>query len=78
MITTQKDKQDDQNDHNSETGDCMNTVLYRPTKGNILLYSFVIRTIQHWNQLPAEVLGILPCKQITYKNRVRKAIIERN
>jgi len=26
-------------------------------------YSFVNRTIQHWNQLPAEVLGILPCKQ---------------
>jgi len=30
-------------------------------------YSFVNRTIQHWNQLPAEVLGILPCKTITFK-----------
>jgi len=41
-------------------------------------YSFVNRTIQHWNQLPAEVLGILPCKPITFKKRVRKAIIELN
>ena len=38
--------------------------------------SFVNRTIQHWNQLPAEVLGILPCKPITFKKRVRKVIIE--
>ena len=30
-------------------------------------YFFVNMTIQHWNQLPAEVLGILPCKPITFK-----------
>jgi len=41
-------------------------------------YSFVNRTIQHWNQLPAEVLGILPCKSITFKKRVRKVITELN
>ena len=41
-------------------------------------YSFVNRTIQHWNQLPAEVLGILPCKPITFKKRVREVIIEVN
>ena len=41
-------------------------------------YSFVNRTIQHWNQLPAEVLGILRCKPITFKKRVRKVIIELN
>jgi len=41
-------------------------------------YSFVNRTIQHWSQLPAEVLGILPCKPITFKKRVRKVIIELN
>jgi len=40
--------------------------------------SFVNRTIQHWNQLPAEVLGILPYKPITFKKRVRKVIIELN
>jgi hypothetical protein len=37
---------------------------------------FQNRTIQHWNQLPAQVLGILPCKPITFKKRVRKVIIE--
>jgi len=41
-------------------------------------YCFVIRIIQHWNQLPAEVLGILPCKPITFKMRVRKVIIKLN
>ena len=41
-------------------------------------YSFVNRTIQHWNQLPAEVLGNLPCKPITFKKRVGKVIIELN
>ena len=41
-------------------------------------YYFVNRTIQHWNQLPVEVLGILPCKPITFKKRVRKVIIELN
>jgi hypothetical protein len=38
-------------------------------------YSFVNRTIQHWNQLLANVLETLPCKQMTFKKRVRKAII---
>jgi hypothetical protein len=41
-------------------------------------YTFVNRTIQLWNQLPAVVLGNLPCKQITFKKRVRKAVIEFN
>jgi len=41
-------------------------------------YSFVNRTIQHWNHLPAEVLGILPCKPITFRKRVRKVIIQLN
>jgi len=39
-------------------------------------YSFVIRTIQDWNQLPAEVLRTVRCKLNTLKKRVRKAIIE--
>jgi hypothetical protein len=41
-------------------------------------YSFVIRTIQDWNQIPAEVLGTLPCKLNTLKKKVRKAITEVN
>ena len=38
-------------------------------------YSFVNRTIQHWNKLSAEVLGTVPCKPIIFKKRVRKVII---
>ena len=45
-------------------------------KGHTGKYSFVNRTIQHWNQLPAEVLGTLPCKPIIFKKRLRKVIIE--
>jgi len=50
----------------------------RRQRTDIGKYSFVDRTIQHWNQLPADVLGILPCKTITFKKRVRKVIIELN
>jgi len=39
-------------------------------------YSFVNRTIQHWKQLPAEMLGSLLCKPVMFKTRVRKVIIE--
>jgi hypothetical protein len=39
-------------------------------------FSFANRTIQLWNQLPTDVLETIPCKQITFKNRARKAIIE--
>jgi len=50
----------------------------RRQRTDIAKYSFVNRTIQHWNQLPAEVLGILPRKTITFKRMVRKVIIELN
>jgi hypothetical protein len=48
----------------------------RRQRTDIGKYSFVNRTIQDWNQLPAEVLGTLPCKPNTLKKRVRKAIID--
>ena len=38
-------------------------------------YSFVNRTIKNWNQLPAETLGTYPCKPKSFRNRVRKAIV---
>jgi hypothetical protein len=38
-------------------------------------YFFVNRTIKIWNQLPAEVLGAFPGKPNTFRQRVRKAII---
>jgi len=52
--------------------------MSRRQRTHIGKYSFVNRTIQHWNQLPAEVLGILPTKPITFKKRERKMIIELN
>ena len=53
-------------------------VRIRRQRVDIGKYPFLNRTIQHWNQLPAEVLGIFPCKPITFKKRVRKVIIELN
>ena len=50
----------------------------RRQRTDIGKYAFVNRTIQHWNQLLAEVLGILPYKQMTFKKSVRKVIIEQN
>jgi hypothetical protein len=50
----------------------------RRQRADIEKYSFLNRTIQDWNQLPAEVLGTLPCKIKALKKRVRKAIIEVN
>jgi hypothetical protein len=37
-------------------------------------YSFVNRTIQFWNQLPADVLGKLSCKLSNFRKRARKVI----
>jgi len=50
----------------------------RRQRTDIGKYCFLNRTIQHWNHLPAEVLGTLSCKSITFKKRVRKVIIELN
>jgi hypothetical protein len=43
-------------------------------KAEKLKYSFVNRTIRLWNRLPAEILGILPCKPRAFRKRVRKVI----
>jgi hypothetical protein len=39
-------------------------------------YSFVNRTNQDWNQLPAEVLESLPRNSTTFRKRARKVILE--
>ena len=51
-------------------------IRFRRQRTDIGKYSFVNRTIQHWNQLLAEVLGTVHCKTIVFKKRVRKVIIE--
>ena len=47
----------------------------RKQRTDIGRYSLVNRTIQNWNQLRAETLGTFPCKPKTFRNGVRKAII---
>jgi hypothetical protein len=37
-------------------------------------YSFVNRTIQLWNELPADALGTLSCKSSNFRKRDRKVI----
>jgi hypothetical protein len=44
------------------------------SKREIGKYSFVNRTIQLWNQLPADVLGTLSCKSSNFRKRVWKVI----
>jgi len=49
----------------------------RKQRTDIGKYFLVNRTIKYWNQLLAEVLGTFPCKTKIFRNRVRKAIINR-
>jgi len=44
-------------------------------KTDMGIFSFVNRTIQHWNLLPTEALGTIPCKTVIFKKRVIKVII---
>jgi hypothetical protein len=46
----------------------------RKQKTDIGKYSFVNRTIQVWNQVPADVLGTLSCKPRNCRKRVMKVI----
>jgi hypothetical protein len=46
----------------------------RKQKKDVGKYSFVNRTIQLWNQLPADALGTLSCKPSNFRKRVRKMI----
>src|SRR5215475_1284007 len=48
----------------------------RRQRTDIGIYLFVNRTIEHWNQLPAEILEPLPCNSTTFRKRVRKVISE--
>jgi hypothetical protein len=46
----------------------------RRQRTDIGKYSFVNRTIQLWNLLPAVILGTLPYKPSAFRKRVRKVI----
>jgi hypothetical protein len=57
--------------------DHVRKIKHSKQRMDIEKYSFVNRIIKVWNQLPAEMLGTFPCKPSTFRNRVRKAIINR-
>jgi hypothetical protein len=46
----------------------------RKQRTDIGKYFFVNRTVQLWNQLPADALGTLSCKPSHFRKRVRKVI----
>jgi hypothetical protein len=46
----------------------------RKEKTDIGKYSFVNRTIQPWNQLPAQALGTVSCKSSNFRKEFRKVI----
>jgi hypothetical protein len=46
----------------------------RKQRTDVGKYSFVNRTIQNWNQLPAGLLASLPCSLSTFRGRVKKTV----
>jgi hypothetical protein len=48
----------------------------RRQRTDIGKYSFVNRTIEHWNRLPAETLEPLPGNSTTFRKRLRKVMSE--
>ncbi|PNF20639.1 hypothetical protein B7P43_G04218 [Cryptotermes secundus] len=50
----------------------------RKQRSDIGKYSFVNRTIQIWNQLPADALGTLSCKPSNFRQMVRKVKMRRS
>jgi hypothetical protein len=48
----------------------------RAPRTDIGKYSFVNRTSQLWNQLPADALGTLSCKPSDFRTRIREVISE--
>ena len=56
-------------DHNQK-------IRNRRQRMDIGKYSFVNRTIEHWNQLPAEILDPLPRNSTTFRNRVKRVLSE--
>jgi hypothetical protein len=48
----------------------------RKQRTDIRKYSLINRTIQLWNQLPADTSGTLSCKQSNFRKRIRKVMNE--
>jgi hypothetical protein len=54
-------------DHNKK-------IRTRKQRTDVGKYSFVNRTIKHWNQLPVDLLASFPCKLSTFRKRVKKVV----
>jgi len=54
--------------------DCERKIRNRRQRTDTGKYSFINRTIQLWNRLPAEILGTLPCKPNAFRNRLSKVM----
>jgi hypothetical protein len=57
-------------------GDHDKKIRSRKQRTDIGKYSFVNRTIQLWNHLPADAFGMPSCKPSNFRKRVRKIINE--
>ena len=55
--------------------DHVRKIRARKQRTDIGKYSFVNRTINLWNQLPAETLATFPFKSYIFRKRVKKVII---
>jgi hypothetical protein len=52
-------------------------IRVRKKKTEIGKYSFVTRTIEIWNQLPAKALAAFPRKPHIFRKKIRKVIISK-
>ena len=56
--------------------DHVQKIRNRKQRTDIGKYSSVNRTINNWNQLPAEALGTFPCKPKIFKTELGKQILK--
>ena len=61
--------------HYLSSGDNEHKIRSRRQRTDIEKYSFVHRTIHYWIQIPAEVLGTLPCKLNTLQKGQGKQLL---
>jgi hypothetical protein len=74
MTPFQREKQSNHQEEWIKDSTTMKLIRSRKQKTDIGRYSFVNRTIQVWNQLPAYVLGNFYCKPSKFRKGVRKVM----
>jgi len=51
--------------------------MNRKQRTDVGTYSFILRTVNSWNQLPASLLASLPFKLNTFRKRVKNVVTGR-